>query len=88
MEAARDQGRGEGGARRLLAGMVTRRSLRGHVRSQRPAVYTHTFDARPSSWNGNLTLGNLLGGVPFLVFPLVGVVSIGIAVFCGHLIEW
>jgi len=26
----------------------------------------------PSSWDANLTVGNFLGGLPFLVFPLVG----------------
>jgi hypothetical protein len=26
----------------------------------------------PSSWEANLTVGNLLGGTPVLIFPLVG----------------
>src|SRR5665809_5490 len=26
----------------------------------------------PSNWETNLTVGNLLGGAPFLIFPLMG----------------
>jgi hypothetical protein len=73
MEAAREQGRGDGGARVAfwlswsLAGLCV-------------VMYVATFPlfvlARsaqvPSSWEANLTVGNLLGGVLFLTFPLVG----------------
>ena len=54
--------------------MVARRSLRGHVRSQRPLYILIRSTHVSSSWDVNLTVGNLLGGVllgtiVFLLFP-------------------
>ena len=75
MEAARDQGRGEGGTRvaSLLAWSLVALCVAMFVANVPPYILIRSTHV-PSSWDVNLTVGNLLGGVLFLVFfPLVGV---------------
>src|ERR671920_1496869 len=73
MEAAREQGRGEGGTRVafLLAWSLAGLCVAMFVANV--PLYMLIRSAHvPSSWDVNLTVGNLLGGVLFLIFPLVG----------------
>jgi hypothetical protein len=73
MEAAREHGRGDGGARVAfwlswsLAGLC----VAMFVASIALLVLARSAHV-PSSWEANLTVGNLLGGALFLIFPLVG----------------
>src|ERR671910_3452863 len=73
MEAARERSRGEGNARAasLLAWSLAGLSVAMYVASVPLLVLARSADI-PSSWEANLTVGNLLGGVIFLIFPLVG----------------
>jgi hypothetical protein len=73
MEAARERGRGEGGARAafLLVWSLAGLSVAMFVASVPLLVLARSAHI-PSSWEANLTLGDLLGGVIFLIFPLVG----------------
>lgn len=73
MEAAREQGRGDGGARVafLLAWSVAGLCAAMFVASVPLLVLARSAHV-PSSWEANLTVGNLLGGALFLIFPLVG----------------
>ena len=73
MEAARDQGRGEGGARvaSLLAWLLAGLCVAMFVANVPLYILIRSTHV-PSSWDVNLTVGNLLGGVLFLIFPLVG----------------
>ncbi len=73
MEAAREQGRGDGGARVafLLAWSVAGLCVAMFVASVPLLVLARSAHV-PSSWEANLTVGNLLGGALFLIFPLVG----------------
>ena len=73
MEAAREQGRGDGGARVafLLAWSLAGLCVALFVASVPLLVLARSAHI-PSSWEANLTVGNLLGGALFLIFPLVG----------------
>jgi hypothetical protein len=73
MEAARERSRGDGGARAafLLAWSLAGLSVAMFVASVSLLVLARSARI-PSSWEANLTLGDLLGGVIFLIFPLVG----------------
>src|SRR5688572_27360049 len=73
MEAARERGRGDGGARAafLLAWSLAGLSVAMFVASVPLLVLARSAHI-PSSWEANLTVGDLLGGVIFLIFPLVG----------------
>jgi hypothetical protein len=73
MQAARERSRGEGGARAtfFLAWSLAGLSVAMYVASVPLLVLARSADI-PSSWEANLTLGKFVGGVPFLVFPLVG----------------
>src|ERR671911_768358 len=73
MEAARERGRGDGGARAafLLAWSLAGLSVAMFVASVPLLVLARSAQI-PSSWEANLTVGDLLGGVIFLIFPLVG----------------
>src|SRR5215211_3207972 len=73
MEAAKKRGRGDGNAR---ASFWLSWSLAGLSVAMFVATFPLYVLARsaqvPSSWGANLSLGNLLGGGLFLIFPLVG----------------
>jgi hypothetical protein len=73
MEAAREKGRGEGGARvaSLLAWLLAGLCVAMFVANVPLYILIRPAHV-PSSWDVNLTVGNLLGGVLFLIFPLVG----------------
>jgi hypothetical protein len=73
MEAAREQGRGEGGTRVafLLAWSLAGLCVAMFVANVPLYILIRSAHV-PSSWDVNLTVGNLLGGVLFLIFPLVG----------------
>jgi hypothetical protein len=73
MEAAKERGRGEGSARVafLLAWSLAGLCVVLFVASVPLLVLTRSSHI-PSSWEANLTVGNLLGGALFLIFPLVG----------------
>ena len=73
MEAARERSRGDGGARAafLLAWSLAGLSVVMFVASVPLLVLARSAHI-PSSWEANLTVGDLLGGVIFLIFPLVG----------------
>jgi hypothetical protein len=73
MEAAREQGRGDGGARVtfFLAWSVAGLCVVMFLASV-PLLMLARSAHVPSSWEANLTVGNLLGGALFLIFPLVG----------------
>ena len=73
MEAAREQGRGDGGARVafLLAWALAGLCVTMFLASVPLLVLARSADV-PGSWEANLTVGNLLGGALFLIFPLVG----------------
>src|ERR671921_1600588 len=73
MEAAKEPSRGDGGARAafLLAWSLAGLSVAMFVASVSLLVLARSARI-PSSWEANLTLGDLLGGVIFLIFPLVG----------------
>jgi hypothetical protein len=73
MEAARERSRGDGGARAafLLAWSLAGLSVAMFVASVPLLVLARTAHI-PSSWEANLTVGDLLGGVIYLIFPLVG----------------
>jgi hypothetical protein len=73
MEAARERSRGDGGARAafLLAWSLAGLSVAMFVASVPLLVLARSAQI-PSSWEANLTVGDLLGGVIFLIFPLVG----------------
>jgi hypothetical protein len=73
MEAARERSRGDGGARAafLLAWSLAGLSVAMFVASVPLLVLARSAHI-PSSWEANLTVGDLLGGVIFLIFPLVG----------------
>src|SRR5215210_1937558 len=73
MQAARDRGRGNGGERvaLLLAWSLAGLSVVMFVATVLLLVLTRTAHI-PGSWEVNLTVGNLLGGAIFLIFPLVG----------------
>jgi hypothetical protein len=70
---AREQGRGDGGARVafLLAWSLAGLCVALFVASVPLLVLARSAHV-PSSWEANLTVGNLLGGALFLIFPLVG----------------
>jgi hypothetical protein len=70
---AREQGRGDGGARVafLLAWSLAGLCVALFVASVPLLVLARSAHI-PSSWEANLTVGNLLGGALFLIFPLVG----------------
>src|ERR687898_3168555 len=72
MEAARERSRG-GGPRAafLLAWSLAGLSVAMFVASVPLLVLARSAQI-PSSWEANLTVGDLLGGVIFLIFPLVG----------------
>jgi hypothetical protein len=73
METARERSRGDGGARAafLLAWSLAGLSVAMFVASVPLLVLARSAHI-PSSWEANLTVGDLLGGVIFLIFPLVG----------------
>jgi hypothetical protein len=73
MEAAKERGRGEGSARVafLLAWSLAGLCVAMFVASVPLLVLARSAHI-PSSWEANLTVGNLLGGALFLIFPLVG----------------
>jgi hypothetical protein len=73
MEAAKERGRGEGSARVafLLAWSLAGLCVVLFVASVPLLVLTRSAHI-PSSWEANLTVGKLLGGALFLIFPLVG----------------
>ena len=73
MEAAKERSRGDGGARAafLLAWSLAGLSVVMFVASVPLLVLARSAHI-PSSWEANLTVGDLLGGLIFLVFPLVG----------------
>ena len=73
MEAAREQGRGDGGARVafLLAWALAGLCVTMFLASVPLLVLARSADV-PGSWEANLTVGNLLGEALFLIFPLVG----------------
>ena len=73
MEAARERSLGDGGARAafLLAWSLAGLSVAMFVASVPLLVLARSAHI-PSSWEANLTVGDLLGGVIFLIFPLVG----------------
>jgi hypothetical protein len=73
MKAARERSRGDGGARAafLLAWSLAGLSVAMFVASVPLLVLARSAHI-PSSWEANLTVGDLLGGVIFLIFPLVG----------------
>ena len=73
MAAARERSRGDGGARAafLLAWSLAGLSVAMFVASVLLLVLARSAHI-PSSWEANLTVGDLLGGVIFLIFPLVG----------------
>jgi hypothetical protein len=73
MEAAKERGRGEGSARVafLLAWSLAGLCVAMFVASV-PLLVPARSAHIPSSWEANLTVGNLLGGALFLIFPLVG----------------
>jgi hypothetical protein len=73
MEAARERGRGDGSARAafLLAWSLAGLSVAMFVASVPLYVLLRSAHV-PSNWDVNLTVGNRLGGVLFLIFPLVG----------------
>ena len=73
MEAARERSLGDGGARAafLLAWSLAGLSVAMFVASV-PLLVLARSARIPSSWEANLTVGDLLGGVIFLIFPLVG----------------
>ena len=73
MEAARERSREDGGARAafLLAWSLAGLSVAMFVASVPLLVLARSAHI-PSSWEANLTVGDLLGGVIFLIFPLVG----------------
>jgi hypothetical protein len=55
----------------LLAWSLAGLSVAMYVASVPLLVLARSADI-PSSWEANLTLGKFVGGIPFLVFPLVG----------------
>ena len=73
MEAAMERGRGDGAARASfwLAWSLAALSIAMFVARFPLLVLARSADI-PSSWEANLTVGDLLGGVVFLIFPLVG----------------
>jgi hypothetical protein len=73
MEAARERGRGDGGGRAafLLAWSLAGLSVAMFVASVPLLVLARSAHI-PSGWEANLTAGDLLGGVIYLIFPLVG----------------
>ena len=73
MEAAKEPSRGDGGTRVafLLAWSLAGLSVAMFVASVPLLVLARSAHI-PSSWEANLTVGDLLGGVIFLIFPLVG----------------
>jgi hypothetical protein len=73
MEAARERSREDGGERAafLLAWSLAGLSAAMFVASVPLLVLARSAHI-PSSWEANLTVGDLLGGVIFLIFPLVG----------------
>jgi len=73
MEAAMERGRGDGAARAYfwLAWSLAALSVAMFVARFPLLVLTRLADI-PSSWEANLTVGDLLGGIIFLIFPLVG----------------
>ena len=73
MEAAKERGWGEGRARVafLLAWSLAGLCVALFVASVPLLVLARSAHI-PSSWEANLTVGNLLGGALFLIFPLVG----------------
>jgi hypothetical protein len=73
VEAAKERGRGEGSARVafLLAWSLAGLCVAMFVASVPLLVLARSAHI-PSSWEANLTVGNLLGGALFLIFPLVG----------------
>jgi hypothetical protein len=73
MEAAREQGRWDGGVRVAfwLAWSLAGLCLAMFVASAPLYVLARSAHI-PSSWGADLSVGKFLGGVLFLVFPLVG----------------
>jgi hypothetical protein len=73
MDAAKERSRGDGGARAafLLAWSLAGLCVAMFVASVPLLLLARSADI-PGSWEANLTLGDLLGGVIFLIFPLVG----------------
>ncbi|MBA2782908.1 MAG: hypothetical protein H0T74_08310 [Rubrobacteraceae bacterium] len=73
MEAARERGLRDGGTRASfwLAWSLAGLCVAMFVASVPLLVLARSAHI-PSSWEANLTVGNLLGGAPFLIFPLVG----------------
>jgi hypothetical protein len=73
MEAARERSREEGGSRAafLLAWSLAGLSVAMYVASVPMLVLARSADI-PSSWEADLTVGDLLGELLFLIFPLVG----------------
>src|SRR5688500_13396722 len=73
MEAAKERGRGEGSARAafFLAWSLAGLSVAMFVASVPLLVLARSAHI-PSGWEATLTVGDLLGGVIFLIFPLVG----------------
>ena len=73
MEAARERGLRDGGTRASfwLAWSLAGLCVAMFVASVPLLVLARSAHV-PSSWEANLTVGNLLGGAPFLIFPLVG----------------
>ena len=73
MEAARERGLRDGGTRASfwlawpLAGLCVAMCV-----ASVPLLVLARSAHIPSSWEANLTVGNLLGGTPVLIFPLVG----------------
>src|ERR687891_1187816 len=73
MEAGRERSWRDGGARAafLLAWSLAGLSVVMFV-ARVPLLVLARSAHIPSSWEANLTVGDLLGGVIFLIFPLVG----------------
>jgi hypothetical protein len=73
MEAPMERRRGDGAAHASfwLAWSLAALSVAMFVASVPLLVLARSADI-PSSWEANLTAGDLLGGVIFLIFPLVG----------------
>jgi hypothetical protein len=76
MEAARERSRGDGGPRAafLLAWSLAGLSVAMFVASIPLLVLARSAHI-PSSWEANHTVGELLGGVIFLIFPLGALIA-------------
>ena len=73
MEAAKERGRGEGSAGVAFWLAWSLAGLCGVLFVASVPLLVLARSAHiPSSWEANLTVGNLLGGALFLTFPLVG----------------